>query len=191
MASPQIAGIAALHLGNKPWMTPAQLKAVLLGDSTSVISDTGLADDYTNSTTSLMGGTNSHTVCRYGKQPLRYGGVPDNTLNGFIVSQNGMAYQHYHLDASTSTDIEGATIIVTLTTVGIDDGTLVPYTITGVQAADIQGASLVGNFNIVGGTASQTFTFLQDTVVEDDEIFKLTLDSQRAHVEVTIEANTT
>jgi len=138
-----------------------------------------------------MGGVNAHTVCRYGKQPLRYGGVPDDTLNGFIVSQNGMAYQHYHLDATPTSDIESATVVVTLTTVGIDDGTLVPYTITGVQATDIQGASLVGNFNIVGGTATQTFTFLQDTIVEDDEIFKLTLDSQRAHVEVTIEANTT
>lgn len=191
MASPQIAGIAALHLGSKPWMTPAQVKAVLLGDSTSVISSTGLIDDYTNSTTSLMGGENAHTVCRYGKQPLHYGGTPDDSLNGFIISQNGNDYHHYHLDATPTSDIEGATVVVTLTTIGVDDGTLVPYTITGVQAADIQGGSLVGNFNVVSGTATATFTFLQDTVTEEDEILKLTLDSQRAHVEITIEANTT
>ena len=191
MASPQIAGIAALHLGSKPWMTPAQVKAVLLGDSTSVIANTGLIDDYTNSTTSLMGGENAHTVCRYGKQPLHYGGTPDNSLNGFIISQNGNDYHHYHLDATPTSDIEGATVVVTLTTIGVDDGTLVPYTITGVQAADIQGGSLVGNFNVVSGTAIASFTFLQDTVTEEDEILKLTLDSQRAHVEITIEANTT
>ena len=100
-------------------------------------------------------------------------------------------YHHYHLDATPTSDIEGATVVVTLTTVGVDDGTLVPYTITGVQAADIQGGSLVGNFNVVSGTATATFTFLQDTVTEEDEILKLTLDSQRAHVEITIEANTT
>jgi len=191
MASPQVAGIAAMHLGVKPQMTPAQLKAVLEADSTDVISDTGLDDDYTNITTSLMGSPNRHVVCRYGKQPRVLGGTPDGSLNGFIISENGNGYHHYHLDADQTTVNEGATVVVTLSTIGVDDATVIPYTVTGITQDDLSAGNLTGTFTIVNSTASTTFTFAQDTVTEDEEIFKLTLDNQRAHVEVIIEANST
>ena len=191
MASPQIAGIAALHLSSKPWMTPAQVKQVLINDSTDVISDTGLDDDYTNITTSLMGSDNRHTVCRYGKQPRAFGGTPDGSLNGFIFSSTGQNYNHYHLDVDQATVTEGSTVVVTLTTIGIDDGTNIPYTVTGIDQADLSAGNLTGIFNIVSNTATATFTFALDTVTEEEEIFKLTLDNQRAHVEVVVQANAT
>lgn len=191
MASPQIAGIAAMHLGVKPQLTPVQLKAILEADSSDVISDTGLDDDYTNITTSLMGSPNRHVVCRYGKQPRTLGGTPDGTLNGFIISQNGNNYHHYHLDVDQSTVNEGATVVVTLSTIGVDDSTVIPYTVTGITQDDLSSGSLTGSFTVVGGTADTTFTFAQDTITEEEEIFKLTLDNQRAHVEVIITANST
>jgi len=191
MASPQVVGIAALHLSSKPWMTPAQLKTVLEGESFDVISDTGLDDDYTNITTSLMAAPNRHIFCRYGKQPRTLGGVQDGSLNGFIFSSQGNNYNHYHLSADQTTVNEGATVVITLDTIGITDGTNVPYTVTGVEQADLSAGNTTGQFTINSNTATTTFTFAQDTVTEDEEIFKLTLDNQRAHVEVTITANST
>ena len=191
MASPQVVGIAALHLSSKPWMTPAQLKTVLEGESFDVISDTGLDDDYTNITTSLMGAPNRHIFCRYGKQPRALGGTPDGSLNGFIISSTGSNYNHYHLDVDQSVVNEGATVVVTLTTIGVADGTNVPYTVTGIDQSDLSGGNLTGIFNIVSNTATATFTFALDTVTEEEEIFKLTLDNQRAHVEVVVQANAT
>lgn len=57
MATPQVAGLAALFLQANPHATPAQVKAWLIGQSTPVIYSTGLDNDYTNSR-SIKGGNN-------------------------------------------------------------------------------------------------------------------------------------
>lgn len=55
MASPQIAGICALYLQANPTATPAQVKAWLLANATSTLSNAGTDSDYTNDR-SLLGG---------------------------------------------------------------------------------------------------------------------------------------
>ena len=57
MAAPQVAGMAALFLQLNPYATPAQVKAWLQNQSTSVIYSTGLDNDYTDSR-SIKGSTN-------------------------------------------------------------------------------------------------------------------------------------
>ena len=61
------------------------------------------------------------------------------------------------LSANTSSAASGETLTVTLTTIGVANNTLVPYTITGVNSSDINGASLTGNFTVVNNTASVSF----------------------------------
>jgi subtilisin family serine protease len=54
MATPQVAGVAALVLQLNPSYTPAQVKTSLLNNAGSVIYSTGLTNDYSN-TRSLLG----------------------------------------------------------------------------------------------------------------------------------------
>jgi subtilisin family serine protease len=56
MASPQVAGVAALVLQLNPTYTPAQVKAALLAEATATIYTTGLGNDWTD-TRSLQGGS--------------------------------------------------------------------------------------------------------------------------------------
>lgn len=81
---------------------------------------------------------------------------------------------------------EGATIFVTLDVTELEDGTLIPFTITGIDANDLSGESLTDNFNITAGTATKSFTFSFDTTTEGDETFTLSLDNGAASISVDI-----
>ena len=78
---------------------------------------------------------------------------------------------------ATTTVTEGGSFNITLTTTNVFDSTLVPYTITGITSADINNASLTGNFTINSNTSSQSFTTTIDGIVEGTETFTLTLGS--------------
>lgn len=78
---------------------------------------------------------------------------------------------------ATSTD-EGTSITATLTTTDVNDGTLVPYAITGtnISTADFTGlSSLTGNFTVVSSTASLNLTLASDTTTEGVESFSVGL----------------
>jgi subtilisin family serine protease len=66
MASPQVAGLLALYLQSQPTISPDDLLNKVIGDSSAVISDTGLDNDYTADTASLMGSSNRLLYSRYG-----------------------------------------------------------------------------------------------------------------------------
>jgi subtilisin family serine protease len=85
MASPQVCGLGALHLGVEPTLTPAQLKAKIIADAKNVISNTGADNDYGNTTTSLMGASNNMLFNRYNRQPYTTSGSISikNTAIGF------------------------------------------------------------------------------------------------------------
>jgi uncharacterized delta-60 repeat protein len=83
---------------------------------------------------------------------------------------------NYQLSSTLNTVAEGNSFTVTLTTSGVLEGTLVPYTITGVSANDID-VPLTGSFTVGGdGTATLVVTPVNDFVAEGDEIFTITLD---------------
>ena len=64
MASPQVAGVAALILQLNPTYTPAQVKTALLNSATATIYTTGLNNDWTD-TRSLQGGSQKFLYANY------------------------------------------------------------------------------------------------------------------------------
>lgn len=98
------------------------------------------------------------------------------TEDGDLYAKKDAILPNYTL-TSTSTDAdEGSTITFTLATEGVDAGTTVPYTISGVTSADIGGASLTGNF-VTGTTDSISVTLTEDNETDPGESIWLTLDN--------------
>jgi subtilisin family serine protease len=64
MATPQVAGVAALVLQLNPTYTPAQIKTSLINNAGSVIYSTGLTNDYSN-TRSLLGSSQKVLYANY------------------------------------------------------------------------------------------------------------------------------
>ena len=83
----------------------------------------------------------------------------------------------YSLSRSAASVTEGNSFTITLNTTNLPNGTLVPYTIsgTGITSADIGGASLTGNFTIIGSTASLVINTTWDYVTEGTETLTVTI----------------
>lgn len=79
---------------------------------------------------------------------------------------------------------EGITFTINLTTTGVQNGQPIPYTITGVSSADIDGASLTGTFIVYGGTAFRSFRVTADALAEGAETMTLTFDGINESVNV-------
>ena len=94
-----------------------------------------------------------------------------------IAGSSSSAYSPtYTLSRSTSQANEGQSFSITLITTNVNAGTTVPFTITGVQSADIGGANLTGNF-ITGTTDTFTYPVTSDLSTEGAETFTMTLDN--------------
>ena len=72
---------------------------------------------------------------------------------------------------------EGDTVIWTVSTQNITDGTTVGYTITGIDVNDISSGSLTGNFTVTSNAASVSITLANDIKTEGEETATLTLAS--------------
>ena len=77
------------------------------------------------------------------------------TGDGYIVITSTVVPDG--LSANSQSAASGETLTITFTSAATADNTLVPYTITGVNSSDINGASLTGNFTVVNKTASVSF----------------------------------
>jgi len=108
----------------------------------------------------------------------------DNGLSTVSVDIANLLNPTYALTTNAVSLNEGGNFIITLNTTDVANNTLVPYTITGVASADINGASLTGNFTVSSNTASQTFTVTADYVTEGNETFVLTLNTIGTNVSV-------
>tara|TARA_B100000900_G_scaffold416271_1_gene450848 strand:- start:20001 stop:21698 length:1698 start_codon:yes stop_codon:yes gene_type:complete len=95
------------------------------------------------------------------------------------------AVESYSLGRSVPSVNEGGSFTITLTTGNVANGTSLPYTISGVASADINNASLTGDF-IVGSQESLVVTVSADLTTEGSEVFQLALDNGEATVGVTI-----
>jgi len=92
----------------------------------------------------------------------------------------------YSIEKSVSSVDEGAFVTFTLTTTNVANGTSVPYTITGISAADITSGSLTGNFIVNNNTATVTITATADQLTEGAETATLTLDNVADFESVTV-----
>lgn len=70
---------------------------------------------------------------------------------------------------------EGETAPFRVNTVNVPNGTLIPYTITGVTSEDISGASLNGNLTIFNNTASISLNIAADLKTEGTENLSFTI----------------
>jgi hypothetical protein len=90
----------------------------------------------------------------------------------------------YSLAKTASAVNEGDSFTISLVS-NVATGTVLAYTITGVDTADISGASLTGNF-VKDTTDSITFTVAADGLTEGIETFAIALDNGKASTSVTI-----
>jgi len=81
----------------------------------------------------------------------------------------------YNLSRNKVSVAEGSSITITLQTTNLENGTLVPYAITGVSSADLGGASLSGSFIINNNRSTLTLAIALDTELEGLETATLTL----------------
>lgn len=93
---------------------------------------------------------------------------PTTTVSVAIVDAGQSV--NYQLSSNPAVAIEGAPLVITLTTAGLTNGTTVPYTITGISSADISGAPLSGNFTINNNSASITLNIAQDGLSETESL---------------------
>jgi hypothetical protein len=159
MSAPNITGMIALYLQQNPTATPEQVKSAMLDTATETIQNTGTDTDYTNYRSLLGSSPNVAFI---------------NTLS-----------ETYSLVSSKSTVVEGQQFTVTFTT---DQTGSFPYTITGVDSADIGYANLTGN--VTNGSVL-TFTTRPDVLTEGPETFTLSLDNGSASVSVLIKDTST
>ena len=93
----------------------------------------------------------------------------------------------YTLTADKTTLTECESVTFTLSATNVDNGTDIPYTITGISAADLVSGSLTGNFNAdwcdEDGTVTLEFNF--DTQ-EGTESLTLALDNGGASITVSL-----
>ena len=123
---------------------------------------------YTATEDSLTDGPETFQMTLDGTSTVVEVAITDTSLSPIVPG--------YTLGSSTNTVNEGGSFTITLNTLNVDNGTVLPYTITGVSSADLAGASLTGNF-VVGTTDSITFNATADATTEGDEGFTITLDN--------------
>lgn len=122
--------------------------------------------------------------------------VPNATGLGYITTLQNFGWNvkynpgEYVLSTDAVSVSEGQSITISLdrTISEIADGTIVPYTITGIQANDIA-EPLTGNFTVNNNTASLTFNIESDIGVDkyaEGETFTMTLDSPNAVTSIDI-----
>jgi len=91
----------------------------------------------------------------------------------------------YVLGTNKATVDEDNSVTITLTTANVSAGTTVAYTITGVSSADLNAASLTGNF-VTGTTDSITLITTADATTEGTENIVFTLDNGEDTITVPI-----
>lgn len=90
----------------------------------------------------------------------------------------------YTLTRSRDSIFENAAVTISLSTEGLQNSS-VSYTITGIQAADIQ-EPLTGTFEVVDSSATVTLNSVADSTLEGNQTLTLSLDNGQASIDVDI-----
>jgi hypothetical protein len=86
----------------------------------------------------------------------------------------------YSIEKSVSSVDEGASVTFTLTTTNVANGTVLPYTISGISSTDVTSGSLSGSFTVSNNLATSTITLSADQLTEGAETATLTLNNAAA-----------
>jgi hypothetical protein len=100
-------------------------------------------------------------------------------------TSRAVATPSYLLTASNSSVNEGATATFTLTTTNVAAGTTVPYTLSGINAADVSGGSLSGTTTVASnGQATITVLLANDNLTEGTETLTVTAGGASASAQI-------
>jgi len=94
--------------------------------------------------------------------------------------------QTFVLAPSASSVNEGASATFNLTTTGVADGTVVAYTLSGVDAADLVSGSLTGQATVTGGKATITVALKADATTEGAETLGIALNNGKATASIAV-----
>jgi hypothetical protein len=132
------------------------------------------------------GGTSNDfdtTVTAFGVDPATLDLTPVEGEGGTINDDGtvgGEGQPTYALAADQDSVDEGGDATFTLTTTNVEEGTEVAYTISGVSAADVDGA-LTGTVEVgADGTATITVSIVADETTEGEETLTVTAGDQEA-----------
>lgn len=88
------------------------------------------------------------------------------------------------LTRSASSVNEGSSVTFTLPVSGYTDGDTIPYTISGIQAADLNPATLSGNMVVSGANATKVITTSADNTTEGAQTMTFNADNQSVNVTI-------
>lgn len=96
----------------------------------------------------------------------------------------------YSIVADKSYVTEGETITYTITTLNVSNGTVLNYTLSGtdVTTTDIDGGNLTGSFIINSNTATVAVKVASDSIIENAEALRFSIDGTTSFVDVIIAA---
>jgi|GEM_PF-1033896 len=142
----------------------------------------GVTKDYSTFAADVLG-----TTVPAAGEPNTTGGV--STVNADGTATGGTPVDPnaptYALAAAAATVDEGEDATFTLTTTNVAESTVVAYTLTGVDAADVD--ALTGTATVgADGTATITVAVTADATTETAETLTVTIDGQTANASVTV-----
>lgn len=97
----------------------------------------------------------------------------------------------YTVTSSSATANEGDTVIFSVTTTNVPNGTQIPFSIQGIQSADLSTGLLSGNLTINNNVATYGVTLRNDTLTEGTETMRFILSGGRGNTSVTISDTST
>jgi hypothetical protein len=100
-------------------------------------------------------------------------------FDSVVVNDTSMA-PTYAIARSLSSVNEGSSVTFTLNTTNVANGTVLPYTITGISSNDVTSGSLSGSFTVNNNIATATITMSADQLTEGAETATLTLNNAAA-----------
>ena len=122
----------------------------------------------------------------------------DNGESSIVIELADTSQQPVPTYTLSSSDVsinEGGDFTITLTTTAVAEGTIVPYTISGISAADLIApgpTTLTASFTVGSdGTDRQDFFLSEDLATEGTEVFTLTLDGTSNNIQVNINDTST
>lgn len=160
--------------------------SITMNSNIGTLTFTATPDSFTEGTetlTATLSGTDSN-----GKTVVAIpGGSLTDSVNILDTSQTPPSAT-YTLSRSATSVNEGGSFTITLNTTNVPAGTNVPYTITGIQAADIT-QSLTGSFVATNDTI--TFNVVADNLTEGNQTFLLSLNNGADSISVVINDTST
>ena len=115
-----------------------------------------------------------------------------NTSTNVVVNDTSTAgvttVAIYSVSTSSTSVNEGQTVTFTIATANVTSGTVLPYAITGVNAADVSGGAsvLAGNVTITNNAGSVNVALLNDAIVDGQKVMVFDLTGHSASASVTV-----